>query len=83
VYLKKGLNEEATAEFQKAVELSGRSSSNIGTLGYAYAVTGRRGEALQILKELEGRYNRQESLGIHLAGVCAGLGEKDEAFAWL
>jgi hypothetical protein len=40
-------------------------------------------EAKGILKELEGRYARKESAAIHLAAVDAGLGEKDQAFAWL
>jgi eukaryotic-like serine/threonine-protein kinase len=69
-YLKQRRYEEATAEFQKAVELSG-------------AVTGRRSEALRILKELEEKYARREAIGQNLAGVYAGLGYKDQAFAWL
>jgi serine/threonine protein kinase/Tfp pilus assembly protein PilF len=82
-YLKRGRNEEATAEFQKAVELSGRAGTYLGNLGYCYAVTGSRAEALAILKELEEKYARGESSGLFLAGVYAGLGDKDQAFAWL
>jgi Flp pilus assembly protein TadD len=83
LYHKEGHSEEAAAEFEKAVELSGRASGYLSSLGYGYAVTGRRGEAIQILRELEGRYAKREALGIHLAGVCAGLDEMDRAFAWL
>jgi TolB-like protein/Flp pilus assembly protein TadD len=82
-YLKRGRNEEATAEFQKAVGLSGRASTYLGNLGYCYAVTGRRAEALAILKELEEKYARRESTAQFLAGVYAGLGDKDQAFDWL
>ena len=82
-YLKQRRYEEATAEFQKAVELSGRASFYLSYLGYCYAVTGRRAEALRILKELEEKYARREAIGQYLAGVYAGLGEKDQAFAWL
>ncbi|HSE36175.1 MAG TPA: tetratricopeptide repeat protein, partial [Blastocatellia bacterium] len=82
-YLKQGRNEEATAEFQKAVELSRRAATYLGNLGYCYAVTGRRAEALAILRELEEKYTRGESSGLFLAGVYAGLGDKDKAFAWL
>ena len=82
-YLKAGRNEEATAEFQKAVDLSHRASTYLGNLGYCYAVTGRRAEALSILKELEEKYKKGESSGQFLAGVYAGLGDKDQAFAWL
>jgi len=82
-YLKQGRNEEATAEFQKAVELSHRAGTYLGNLGYCYAVTGKRAEALAILKELEEKYTKGESTGQFLAGVYAGLGDKDQAFAWL
>jgi len=82
-YLKRGRNEEATAEFQKAVALSGRAGTYLGNLGYCYAVTGRRAEALAILKELEEKHTRRESSGQFLAGVYTGLGDKDQAFAWL
>ena len=87
-YLKQRRNEEAIAEFRKAVELSGRGSEYLCDLGYCYAVTGRRTEALAILKELEEKYARRESIGQYLARVYAGLGDKglgdkDQAFAWL
>jgi tetratricopeptide (TPR) repeat protein len=82
-YLKQQRHHEATAEFQRAAELSGRSSFWVGALGYCYAVTGRRAEALRTLKELEKKYARREALGQHLARVHAGLGNKDQAFVWL
>jgi serine/threonine protein kinase/Tfp pilus assembly protein PilF len=82
-YLKQGRDKEATAEFQKAVELSGRAGTYLSNLGYCYAVTGRRAEALVILRELEEKYTKRESSGQFLAGVYAGLGDKDQAFAWL
>jgi len=82
-YLKQKRPEEAIAEFQKTVELSGRASRYLGDLGYCYAVTGRRAEAQAILKELDVKYARREAVGQYLADVYAGLGEKDQAFAWL
>jgi serine/threonine-protein kinase len=82
-YLKQRRFVEATAEFERAVELSGRASFYLSDLGYCYAVTGRRAEALRILKELEEKYGRREAIGLNLAGVYAGLGDKDQAFAWL
>lgn len=82
-YLKLRSEQEATVEFQKSVELSGRAGTYLGNLGYCYAVTGRRAEALSILKELEQKYSEGKSSGLFLAGVYAGLGDKDQAFAWL
>jgi hypothetical protein len=55
----------------------------LGDLGYCHAVTGRRAEALAIVKELENRYAKREAIGQYLAYVYAGLGDKDQAFAWL
>ena len=39
--------------------------------------------ALRILKELEEKNVRRESTGLHLASVYAGLGDRDQTFAWL
>jgi serine/threonine protein kinase/Flp pilus assembly protein TadD len=82
-YLKQGRNAEAIANFEKAVELSNRGSNILRDLGYGYAVTGKRAEANAIVKELEEKYARKESNGMYVAGVYAGLGEKDKAFEWL
>jgi hypothetical protein len=38
---------------------------------------------MAVLKELEERYTRRESLALYIAAVYAGLGDKDQAFAWL
>ena len=82
-YLKQRRDEEAIAEFQKAAGLSNKSSYFLRGLGYCYAVTGRSAEALQIVKELEERYARHEAIGWYVASVYDGLGDKDQAFAWL
>ena len=81
--LKQRRYEEAIAALQKSVEFSGRQSNYLCDLGYTYAITGRRGEALQILRELEVRYSNRGAIGMDLAAVYVGLGEKDKAFAWL
>jgi Tfp pilus assembly protein PilF len=82
-YLKQRRYEQATTEFQKTVELSGRGAIFLSDLGYCYAVTGKRAEALQILKELEEKYAKREAKAQYLASVYVGLGDKDQAFAWL
>ena len=82
-YLRQRHQEEATAEFQKAVESSGRTSFYLSSLGYCYAVTERRSAALAIVKELEDKYAKREASGITLAGVYGALGNKEQAFAWL
>jgi hypothetical protein len=71
------------AQLQKGVEVTGRASQELGALGYGYGVMGNRAEAMAVLRELEEKYARRESPGLYLAEVYAGLGEKDQAFAWL
>ena len=78
-----GRVDEGIANLEKAVELGKRSSVRLRGLGYGYAVTGRRSEALAIAKELEQRFDKKESNGQYIAAVYAGLGDKDKAFAWL
>ncbi len=82
-YLKEGRHSEAIAELQKAVELSGRERRPLRELGYGYGISGKRAEALAALKELEGKYEKGRAIGQDLAAVYAGLGDKDQAFAWL
>ncbi len=81
-YLKTGRNAEAVAALEKGVQLN-RFGLILGNLGYVYAVTGKRTEALSIIKDLEEGYARRESNGMYVAAVYAGLGEKDKAFDWL
>jgi tetratricopeptide (TPR) repeat protein len=81
-YLKQERHSEAIGELQKAVELS-RERRQLRDLGYGYAISGKRTEALNLLKELEGKYEKHQAIGQDLAAVYAGLGEKDQAFAWL
>jgi len=82
VCLKQRRYAEAIAEFQQNVA-NDRSAYSLSYLGHAYAMAGRRDEALAVLKELDGKYNKRESLPQYQAGVYAGLGDKDQAFAWL
>jgi TolB-like protein/Tfp pilus assembly protein PilF/class 3 adenylate cyclase len=82
-YLKQKRYAEALAELQKAVELSGRERRPLRDLGYGFAISGKRVEALAVLKELQAKYEKHEAIGQDLAAVYAGLGDKDQAFAWL
>jgi eukaryotic-like serine/threonine-protein kinase len=74
---------EAQAEFEKAVELSGRSSECLSSLGYFYAKRGMREKALQLLKENELRYRTGTGSAYNIARIYAGLGEKDKALELL
>ncbi|MDT4953494.1 MAG: eukaryotic-like serine/threonine-protein kinase [Acidobacteriota bacterium] len=89
-YEGKKMYEEAIASFQSAISLSKTAEfpegkpEMIAALGHAYAVSGRRDEALKIIGQLEaqialGRYISPYSIAL----IYIGLGEKDLAFDWL
>ena len=82
-YVKQQRFGDAIAEFRKAVELSGNASRYQGDLGYGLAIAGKRADAQAILKDLETKYVRHTAIGLYLAAVYSGLGDKDQAFAWL
>jgi TolB-like protein/DNA-binding winged helix-turn-helix (wHTH) protein/Tfp pilus assembly protein PilF len=74
---------EAIAELHKAIELSPGSTAFAANLAYAYAVSGRRDEAVKILNDLKNRSSRAFSNAPEIAMVYIGLEDKDQAMAWL
>ncbi|HLE61774.1 MAG TPA: hypothetical protein VI750_01480 [Pyrinomonadaceae bacterium] len=82
-YLKLRLYREALEELNRSFELSGNDSQMLGWLGYGHAVAGQRSKAFSVVKELEEKYRRQEAGGTEIAEVYIGLGDHDQAFAWL
>jgi DNA-binding SARP family transcriptional activator len=82
-YEQKAMYEEAIAEFQKAVALSGGSPQAVVLLGHAYAVSGRRKEALKVLDELRELSEQRYVSSYRVAAIHLGLGETERAFEWL
>lgn len=89
-YEGKRMYPEAIASFQNAIGLSKTAESPegkpemIAALGHAYAVSGRRAEALRILEQLKELIAQQRYVSPYsIALVYVGLGEKDQALAWL
>jgi len=80
-YLLKVAFADAIAEFQKAVSLSPNVTDYKGGLGYAYAVAGDRAEARKLLEELKTRSKQSYVPWFYIAGIYAGLGEKEQAIA--
>jgi len=74
---------EAIAELQKATELSEGSTAFTANLAYAYAVSGRRTEAVKILDDLKNRPQNGFSNAPEIALVYVGLDQKDQAMSWL
>jgi tetratricopeptide (TPR) repeat protein len=73
---------EAIAEYNKAKQL-GAAPWALGCLGYVYAMSGKRDEARAALAELSHTAKEQFVSPFVIALVYVGLGEKDQAFAWL
>ncbi len=84
-YEQKGKYGEAIAEFQKAPPVKGGSewSFSRAGLGHAYAVSGQKREAQAVLDELKQFSEQQYIPATSVALIYAGLGDKDQAFAWL
>jgi tetratricopeptide (TPR) repeat protein len=77
------MHSEAIEEFKRAIELSGRNEVFEANLAYAYATSGRKEEAIKIVKDLEGRQSQDSSTDSSIALICVGLGDKDQAMIWL
>ncbi len=83
VYEQQGKFDEAVAELEQALKLSERSSEVLATLGHVYATAGRRAEAQKILDELNALAKGGTVSPLDFALVHAGLGQSEQAFAWL
>jgi serine/threonine protein kinase/tetratricopeptide (TPR) repeat protein len=82
-YEQQGQFPEGIAEFQEAVRSAGDITEPKASLGRAYAVSGRRAEARKVLDELNEVSKRVYVSPYNVALIYAGLGEKDQALAWL
>src|SRR3984885_8246389 len=74
--------EAAIAEFQQAIELSGHLALFDANLAHAYALSGRRADALKIAKDMEARLDLNPAAG-RIALIYVGLGDLDQAMNWL
>ena len=84
VYILQGRNAEAIAEFTKARELSaGGTTEPIAQLGYALAISGKRNEALAILKELKSFAAENYVPMYFFALIYNGLGNREMALSYL
>src|SRR6476660_798295 len=78
----KGDTAGAIAEFQRS-KIMVTGAWYQGLLGYAYAISGERPKAEQILRELEEMAKRQYVNSTAFADIHLGLGEKERALDWL
>ncbi len=74
---------EAIAEFQHALQLEKDNAEIWSGLGHAYAISGKRADAQKVLDHLKELSTHNYVAPYNVAVVYVGLGEKDQAFAWL
>jgi serine/threonine protein kinase/tetratricopeptide (TPR) repeat protein len=86
-YAMKGMYPQALAEYGKIAEpdkaVAAENQLVADGLGWVYAVSGRRADALKIAKGVEELSSHTYVDFYQLATIYAGLGEKDEAFRML
>jgi tetratricopeptide (TPR) repeat protein len=86
-YAMKGMYPQALAEYDKIAEadkaVAAENQLVADGLGWVYAVSGRRADALKIAKEVEELSSHAYVDFYQLATIYAGLGEKDEVFRLL
>jgi len=80
VYEQQGKYSQAVAELEKA---EGPTLEARTDIAHVYAISGRRAEAEKILQEFALRAKDHYVPPTDFAKIHAGLGNKDEAFAWL
>jgi tetratricopeptide (TPR) repeat protein len=86
-YAMKGMHHQALVEYDQISDqdkaVTPENQLVADTLGWIYAVSGRRADALKIAKEVEELSSHAYVDFYQLATIYAGLGEKDEAFRLL
>src|SRR5262245_41732913 len=78
-YVEKGMYPDAISEYQKTIDILGRQPVQLAYLGRAYALSGKKKEALKIIHELEQVSKDCYVSPVSIAAVCTGLGDKDRA----
>ncbi len=82
-YEAKGRLPEAIAEFQNALALDKGNTEIWSGLGHAYALSGNKSEAQKVLSHFSELSTQNYVSPYSRAIIYAGLGEKDQVFAWL
>jgi len=76
--------QEGLAELQEAASLPGGDGPLFAPwLGYAYALSGKRAEAFQVIETMKVQERKSFSSPFGIAAIYCGLREKDPALAWL
>ena len=82
-YEQKRMFDAAIREFRQARKLSNDGPAQMAALGHAYAISGRRREAEQVLDEMKALSKRRFVPADQVAIIYMGLGDKDRALELL
>jgi serine/threonine-protein kinase len=75
--------DESAAAFQRAIQLSPQSPRMHAALGRTFALSGKKNEAMRILKELHDRAGKRYDSPFDLASLYLALGDRENGFKWL
>ena len=82
-YEAKGQLPQAMVSFQAALQLDPQHSEIWSAIGHAYAVSGKKADATKVLAHLKELSADSYVAPYNVAIIYAGLGDKDQTFAWL
>jgi len=82
-YEQKSMFEEAIAELENARANWKAVSMPIAALAHAYAITGKKNEALDLLNQLIKQSKERFVSAYDIAAIHVGLGNANQAFEWL
>jgi tetratricopeptide (TPR) repeat protein len=74
---------EGQAALEQARALAPGNTESLAMLGYAYAVAGRRADALNVLDQRNEHSKREYASPLGAALIYVGLGENENALEWL
>ncbi|HEX5702528.1 MAG TPA: protein kinase [Pyrinomonadaceae bacterium] len=78
-YVQTGRLNEAVASYERARQIENSIPEVVAGVGHGYAVSGRKAEALKIIRELQERSKKEFVPSYTIATIYAGLGEKEQA----
>jgi DNA-binding winged helix-turn-helix (wHTH) protein/tetratricopeptide (TPR) repeat protein len=83
VYLRKGEYEEAISKIRAGTDSQRGDAMDLALLGYAYALAGKRQEALRTLDELHQRANHEYVDPLCMSTIWMGFRDKKKALSFL
>ncbi len=81
-FVQKRMHNKGISELQQAIGFSGGNRTFRCSLAYAYAVSGKSSEALEILRDLRNQPNGFSNAS-EIALIYVALKDKDQAMRWL